>query len=197
MPRRGGTQAKGRVRIIAGAARGRQLSVTRKERDVRPTPDRVREALFSILGERCVGARVVDLCAGSGALGLEALSRGAESTLFIERDRRVAEVLQENVERVGLTGATVAVRDARKLLQELAGTDARFDLCFLDPPYRQQLVLPIARALVEGHLLAPGARIAVDHPAETLPTIPGLIVTDQRTYGTVTVTLFAEEEAGD
>lgn len=182
------------MRIIAGAARGRPLAVTRKGCDVRPTPDRVREALFSILGERCHGARVVDLCAGSGALGLEALSRGAESVLFVELDRLVAEVLKENIKRVGLPGATVAVRDAPKLLRELAETDSAFDLCFVDPPYKQQLVLPIAMAIVEGRLLAPGGLIIVDHPTATLPTgVPGLTLTDQRTYGTVTVTLFAEE----
>src|SRR5688500_5845100 len=121
-----------RMRIIAGTLGGRRLQAPAGD-DTRPTADRVREALFSILGPPPEGARVLDLCAGAGGLGLEALSRGAASAVFVDADRRAIEALRANIEALGV-GATSQVHkgDARTQLRKLAGP---FDWVFADPPY--------------------------------------------------------------
>lgn len=121
------------TRIVAGVARGRRLAVP--PRGTRPTTDRVREALFNVLAVRrdFDGLRVLDLYAGSGALGLEALSRGAASVLFVDSDRRAAEVIGRNIEAVGLPGATVRRGAVATVLA--AGAPAPMDLVLADPPY--------------------------------------------------------------
>ena len=121
------------TRIIAGAAGGRRIAVP--PRGTRPTSDRVREALFSALvaGPGLGGAAVLDLCAGSGALGLEALSRGAAHALFVESDRRAADVLRRNVAALGLSGAVVRVATAAAVLAVPA--ERRYDVVLVDPPY--------------------------------------------------------------
>ena len=121
------------TRIVAGVAGGRRLNVP--PRGTRPTTDRVREALFNVLAVRrdFDGLRVLDLYAGSGALGLEALSRGAVSALFIDNDRRAAEVIGRNVEALGLPGATVRRAPVAAVLA--AGAPVPMDLVFADPPY--------------------------------------------------------------
>ncbi len=121
------------TRIIAGRAGGRRIAVPAG--GTRPTSDRVREALFSALtvDPGLDGAAVLDLCAGSGALGLEALSRGAEHALFVEADRRASAVLRRNVEALDLPGATVRAASAATVLSGAA--DRRYDLVLVDPPY--------------------------------------------------------------
>lgn len=119
------------MRIVAGAAKGRRLTVPSV--GVRPTPDRVREALFSSLAGIMVDATVLDLFAGSGALGLEALSRGAAHVSFVEHDPKTAETLRANIDAVGINGATVHVQPAQRFL--LSAVKARFDLALLDAPY--------------------------------------------------------------
>lgn len=126
------------MRIIAGRAKGRRL-VGPPSDTTRPLTDRVREALFSSLGPSVSGARVLDLYAGVGSIGLEALSRGAESATFVERDRRVAAVLRKNVDSVGL-GGRVVVGDVNRFLEDEKG---QVDLAFVDPPY----ALPLASVL--------------------------------------------------
>ena len=129
------------TRIVAGLARGRRLAVPRGE-VTRPTSDRAREALFSTVDGLVPlqGAHVLDLYAGSGALGLEALSRGASHALFVEADARVARTLRENVDSVGLAGATALVNTAQKVaLAEpagVSGAQSPYNIVFADPPYR-------------------------------------------------------------
>ncbi|MDG2124071.1 MAG: 16S rRNA (guanine(966)-N(2))-methyltransferase RsmD, partial [Verrucomicrobiales bacterium] len=119
------------MRVIAGESGGVPLKVPKTV--TRPTADRVREAVFSILAERVVGARVLDVFAGSGALGIEALSRGAESAVFVEQNRGACEVLRGNLEKTGLVGwAGVVCGDALKCVGKLG---REFDLVFADPPY--------------------------------------------------------------
>ncbi|MDH5372871.1 MAG: 16S rRNA (guanine(966)-N(2))-methyltransferase RsmD, partial [Acidimicrobiia bacterium] len=118
------------MRIIAGHAKGRRLR-SPHGLATRPMMDRVREALFSSLGARIPGSRVLDLYAGSGSLGLEALSRGAESSVFVEQGRAALDALRENVEMIGLDGVVVAV-DVASFLRS---TPEQFDVVFVDPPY--------------------------------------------------------------
>lgn len=152
------------VRIVAGVAGGRRLGVP--PRGTRPTTDRVREALFNVLAVHrdFDGLRVLDLYAGSGALGLEALSRGAISALFIDNDRRAAEVIGRNVEALGLPGATVRRASVAAVLA--AGAPAPMDLVFADPPY--DVAALEVRQVIDGLCrygwVAPGCVVMVERP---------------------------------
>lgn len=172
------------TRIVAGAAGGRRLAVP--PRGTRPTTDRVRESVFNVLAARLDfdGLRVLDLYAGSGALGLEALSRGAESALFVESDRRAAEVINGNIATVGLPGATVRRGSVATVL---AGAGTPMDLVFADPPYE------VAGAEVQAMLdslgrhgwAVPGTVVVVERPASApeLTWPDGWAVWPARRYG--------------
>jgi 16S rRNA (guanine966-N2)-methyltransferase len=177
------------VRIVAGVAGGRRLVVP--PRCTRPTSDRVREAVFSALQARrnLDGTRVLDLYAGSGALGLEALSRGAAHVRFVESDRRVAAVLRNNVAALGLGGAEVTVGDVPTVLRGDPG--AGYDLVFADPPYAldEPAVDGVLRALVCGGWLESAALIVVERAARAaLPAWPeGVLELMNRRYGDTAV----------
>jgi 16S rRNA (guanine966-N2)-methyltransferase len=164
------------VRVVAGEFRGRRLAAPRGTR-TRPTADRVREALFSMLGD-VSGARVLDLYAGSGALGIEALSRGAHSAVFVERDPRAVAVIERNLASLGLEEQVVR-QDAVRFLARAEGT---FDLVFCDPPYdaASRMTGPLAE-----HLPArtrEGARIVTESDKRTPLELPLPLLTE-RTYG--------------
>ena len=164
------------MRVVAGEFKGRRLHTPRGAR-TRPTADRVREALFSMLGD-VTGARVLDLYAGSGALGIEALSRGAESALFVERDRQALAVLRRNLEVVGAE-AEVRSQDA---LRFIAHPDGVFDLVFCDPPYDDapRVAAPLSKALPA--MLGEDARIVTESDKRN-PLILPLPLVIERTYG--------------
>jgi len=151
------------LRIIGGKHRGRRLRFPPGV-EIRPTPDRVRETLFNWLQPRISGARVLDLFAGSGALGLEALSRGAAHVTFVEKDRRAAAAIDALAREWQEPGATVETADALAWLVRAAVTPP-FDIVFLDPPYDAELLSAAAAALAAGGRLAPEARIYVEHRA--------------------------------
>jgi 16S rRNA (guanine966-N2)-methyltransferase len=150
------------VRIIAGRLGGRRIRVP-EAGEVRPTPERVREALFSILADRLLGASVLDLYAGSGALGLEAISRGADRVVSVESDRRVEAVLRANVEALGV-GASVRVlrADVRTAVERLLGSQS-FDLVLADPPYASDETA-LLEGLVACSRLEPGGWVVVERP---------------------------------
>jgi 16S rRNA (guanine966-N2)-methyltransferase len=164
------------VRVVAGEFRGRRLQAPRGAR-TRPTADRVREALFSMLGD-VSGARVLDLYAGSGALGIEALSRGAESALFVERDARAAAAIERNLASLGLDEPVVR-QDAVRFLARAKGT---FDLVFCDPPYdaASRLGGPLAERLPA--LTPEGARIVTESDKRRPLELPFPLLVE-RTYG--------------
>jgi 16S rRNA (guanine966-N2)-methyltransferase len=174
------------MRIVGGALRGRALNAP-LSRAIRPTSDRLRESVFDILkhafDDPVAGAQVVDLFAGTGALGLEALSRGAARALFIDDGAEARALLRANVEALGLGGVTrVFRRDATKLGAAPAGE--AFSLAFLDPPYGKGLATPALRALIEGGWLAKDAIVVVEDSAEALIELPvGLTQEDSRRYG--------------
>jgi 16S rRNA (guanine966-N2)-methyltransferase len=165
------------VRVVAGLYRGRPLKAP-PGTDTRPTADRVREALFSILGP-VDGLAVLDLFAGSGALGIEALSRGAASATFVERDRRAAAVIEANLAALGAEGEVVAT-DAVRWLGEPPVTG--FDLVLLDPPYdsAERLARPLS-GLLPG-VVAANARIVTESDKRN-PLTLDLPLADERTYG--------------
>lgn len=180
------------MRIIGGKFSGRAL-VAPKGRETRPTADRVRESVFNILAHRegftFEGARVIDLFAGSGALGLEALSRGASFCLFVETDAAARGAIRDNVEALGLFGATrVHRRGADALGEKPAGVGGPFSLAFLDPPYGKDLCAPALRALRAGGWLAPAALTIVEQGKDESPVAAdGFEEVDRRTYGAAQV----------
>ena len=165
------------MRVVAGEFRGRRLQAPRG-RSTRPTADRVREALFSMLGD-VSGARVLDLYAGSGALGIEALSRGAASAVFVERDAAAVAAIRRNLEAVGAGAADVRRQD---VLRFLAAAKDRFDLVFADPPYdsARRLSAPLSAALPA--VLDENALIVTEASKRT-PLELTLPLARERTYG--------------
>jgi 16S rRNA (guanine966-N2)-methyltransferase len=149
---------KGRIRIIGGAYRGRRIEVPARA-DLRPTPDRVRETLFNWLGQRLEGLRCLDLFAGSGALGFEAASRGAANVVMVENDRAVFSSLKKTCETIGARQVDLVLADA---FDYVAKSEQRFDVVFLDPPFRQNALPTLLERLPER--LAPGARVYLEAP---------------------------------
>ncbi len=179
------------MRIIGGEKKGSAIRSPRG-RDTRPTTDRVREAIFNIIahGEAfppLTGARVLDLFAGSGALGLEALSRGAAFALFVDTDSSARAAMRENLMRLNLQGqAKIWRRDATKMGR--CAPMQPFDVVFLDPPYGQGLTTPALASLLEGGWLKPGALVVAEESTRTPFTPPrGFSLADERTYGDTAV----------
>jgi 16S rRNA (guanine966-N2)-methyltransferase len=160
--------APGRIRIIGGSLRNSRLDVPDLQ-GLRPTPERVRETLFNWLAPMLAGVQALDLCAGTGALGIEALSRGAAAVRFVERDARAAMALRENLQRLKAEGGTVTVADA---LAFLDGAPSPFGLVFLDPPFAADLWDALARRLEANGWLAAQAWIYVESPRDTVPALP-------------------------
>ena len=177
------------TRVIAGAAGGRRLAVP-PGNGTRPTSDRAREGLFStwqsLLGSPLEGERVLDLYAGSGAVGLEALSRGASHTLLVEADARAARVIRENVRSLGLPGAEVRAGKAEQIIQSPAPVEP-YDLVFLDPPYRvtDHDLREILLTLRTEHWLAPEALVTVERSTRggEFQWPPGFDAVKARRYG--------------
>ncbi|HTV87084.1 MAG TPA: 16S rRNA (guanine(966)-N(2))-methyltransferase RsmD [Dyella sp.] len=160
--------APGRIRIIGGHLRNSRLDVPDLP-GLRPTPERVRETLFNWLAPTMAGVRALDLCAGTGALGIEALSRGAQSVQFVEPQAASADALRANLARLKAQEGEVACVDAAHFLQRAA---TPFGLVFLDPPFALQLWSPLALRLEQGGWLAPAAQVYVECPRETTPAMP-------------------------
>ncbi len=165
-PTSSGEAGQGSLRIIGGQWRRRRLMFP-DEPGLRPTADRVRETLFNWLQPDVAGARCLDLFAGSGACGLEALSRGASSVVFVERNRRVVAAIRQNLELLAAEGASVINADVMQwLLSGQSGTGASamaFDLVFLDPPYDADLLPGACRKLDNSGMLAAGAKIYLEN----------------------------------
>ena len=168
------------MRIVAGRFGGRRL-VAPAGAATRPTSDRVREALFSVLGDAVRDARVLDLFAGSGALGLESISRGAASAVFVDRSERAVAAVRANLDALGIE-ADVRRMDARTALRTASARGEAYDLVFLDPPYRRAAGLGRELSDALPGLLAPGARV-VSESDRRAPLELALACTDERRYG--------------
>jgi 16S rRNA (guanine966-N2)-methyltransferase len=174
------------MRVIAGAHRGRALQAPRG-RETRPTSDRVREALFSILGD-VSGLAVLDLFAGSGALAIEALSRGAAAATLVDRSRTAIATIERNLESLGID-AEVARADAVGWCEQAKQHARQYDLVFLDPPYRHGSVLGATLTAALDGVLAPGARVVAEsHRRDPLGL--GLHLLDERRYGDTLIRIY-------
>jgi 16S rRNA (guanine966-N2)-methyltransferase len=179
------------MRITGGQFRGRTLFAPQDAR-VRPTADKVRQAVFNILahnefdgGFSLEGARVLDLFAGTGALGIEAISHGGKFCLFVDDSAEGRALIRKNVEALQLTGSTkIWRRDATTLGPMPVGSSGPFDLVFLDPPYRKGLLPPALSSLIEGGWLSPGAVLVAESETEEDEGLPcEFCLLDQRAYG--------------
>lgn len=188
-------------RVIAGSARGLRLAAPGE--GTRPLGDRVKQTLFAILEPDLPGARFLDVFAGSGAAGIEALSRGAAEATFVERDRSAARVIQANLERTVLASrGRVVVADALAWLTRQAAADtpaaageAAFDVVFVDPPYGEPAALEAAVTLA-GEIVRPGGRLVAKHHWRTrLPDALGLLASERdRRFGETALTFFRRSE---
>jgi 16S rRNA (guanine966-N2)-methyltransferase len=178
------------LRITGGSARGRKLAAPRSD-VIRPTCDRVREALFNIIGQRIVGSRVLDLFAGTGAIGIEALSRGASFALFVDLSLEAGHLIEANLRtcisqpHAAFASLNLATTLHLHSLRAKMAPGACFDLVFMDPPYQKNLAQRVLAMVETTDILAKGALVVVEeHRRVTLPaTVASLILIDHRRYG--------------
>ena len=186
------------MRIIGGQARGRQIRLPAGCR-IRPTADRVKESLFDIL-HPVEGAYFLDMYAGSGNVGLEALSRGARGSVFVEKDLRLADAVRKNLRLLGFEGrGEVIAAGAQQGLRRLGKRGERFDILFADPPYDEDILPEILRCLEGAEVLAENGIIVLQHsvredPKESLPQT--LVMADQRRYGDTLLSFLKKIDRG-
>ncbi|HUS30407.1 MAG TPA: 16S rRNA (guanine(966)-N(2))-methyltransferase RsmD [Kofleriaceae bacterium] len=178
------------MRIVGGDLRGRVLQAP-AGMDTRPTSEKVREAIFNILPD-VTGLEVLDLFAGSGALGLEALSRGAEFATFVEKSRGAATVLKDNIAKLGLANQTKVVTGDAIALSAKPLAQRPYMLVFLDPPYKSDLAVRAAKSLSTHRLLTDDAIVVIEHDRIHAPPdqLESLLRTDERKYGDTMVSFF-------
>lgn len=182
------------VRVVAGKYRGLKLSVP-PGLDVRPTADKVKEALFSILGDRVFGAKVVDCFSGSGALGIEALSRGAEAVLFVESASVALNTLRENLDRLpGEHRGHLLVADAFRPQRWNLPSPA--DIVLADPPYKESAGDRFLAGLEPGVTVSPSGLVVIEHEREVTPADPQWYLQDSRQYGGTSLSFFASQARG-
>ena len=180
------------MRIVAGKFKGRRLK-TPKGSEVRPTADRVKESLFRIFGERVVDADFLDLCAGTGSIGLEALSQGARSATFVDSNYHSVRIIESNLEMCGFDRKQPHVKlihlDARKALARLGRHRAKFDLIYFDPPYASKIYESCVKQIAETDLLSPTGMLIIEHRTVQEPDwteslmLDELILSRQERYG--------------
>ena len=185
------------MRVIGGHDRGRRLRAPRGLA-TRPTADRVRVTLFDVLGPTVAGARVLDLFAGTGAVGIEALSRGAARVVLVERDQAALRALRANLAALGAprAAARVLAGDVLRVLPELGAQEGPFDLVFIDPPYATALAARTLEGLGATRICRAGTEVIVQHSTRTtLPTVPGLTPYRRpRQFGDTALTFLRAEE---
>jgi 16S rRNA (guanine966-N2)-methyltransferase len=183
-------RAKAQIRIIAGSLKGRRLA-SPDWPGLRPTSDRLRETLFNVLADTVVGARVLDAFAGTGAVGIEAISRGAVHVTFVERDPRAVDLIAGNLARCGVTGGYTILR-AVLATADPAGLRAAFEVAFLDPPYA---MAPGEAIEAVAAMVAPGGRLVIEHARRSvLPaSIAGVVRTRTLTAGDSALSFYGHD----
>jgi len=184
------------MRVITGSARGVRLQ-TPDGMQTRPTADKVKEALFSIIQFEIEGRRILDLFAGTGQLGIEALSRGAKHCVFVDERADAVKLVQENLRRTRLEGLAQVIRS--DYLAYLASARGPFDVIFLDPPYAEKFLENSLRKISEIDILSRGGIIICERPTEkaSLRPIPGYSCSKDYRYGKTFLTVFRKEESAE
>lgn len=185
------------MRIVGGSCKGRRLA-SFKGMSIRPTSDKVREAIFNILPREFPFKKVLDLFAGTGAMGIEALSRGAEEVVFVDIDQHSVSVIKKNLEACGLD-AKIFKRDTESAIRQLVKFNETFDLIFIDPPYQASLIDDTLKALDTGRLLNAGGFIVAETSkrAPVKAELKDLSLIDERKYGDTLVYFFINREDKD
>lgn len=185
------------MRIIAGEAKGRRIKAPRG-RATRPMRDFVREAVFSMLGPRTGGARVLDLFAGSGSLGLEALSRGAARAVFVDYAKEPTRIIQENLDMLGMSEKGKVIKaEVLDYLRKARSSELPYDLIFIDPPYRIDLKYrqEMLKRIAAGGFIAPSAVVIIEAPLRSEPpqSSAGMIFSERRKYGETVVDIYVSK----
>ena len=183
------------MRIIAGKFKGRKLTGL-KGRKIRPTSDRIREALFSILSHKVENALVLDLFAGTGAFGIEALSRGAAKSFFVDKSEQAIEIIKKNLELLNIKEeAEVFLHDACTVIDSKITFDHKFDLIFMDPPYNRGFILNLFENVDLLSIIKDNSIIIAEHSVreDKLEKVSGLDLYDRRTYGETLISFFRKD----
>ncbi|MCZ8512471.1 16S rRNA (guanine(966)-N(2))-methyltransferase RsmD [Paenibacillus filicis] len=183
------------MRVISGSAKGRPLKAV-PGMGTRPTTDKVKEAVFSMIGPYFDGGRVLDLFAGTGGLSIEALSRGMEQAVLTDVDKKAIDTIRHNLEATGLSKqAEVYRNDAERAMKALARRGLKFDLVFLDPPYKMKVILGLMELLEELGLLEERSYVVMEHDAEDRYEEPvgALSCTRRAEYGDTAITIYRRE----
>ena len=187
------------LRVIGGEAKGRKLNILKGD-SVRPTTDRVKEALFNILREKIIGAEVLDLFAGVGSLGIEALSRGAKRAVFVDKRAACARIIRKNLARLDFHNrAEVYQEEVGPVVKRLAQREREFNLVFVDPPYGSDLAEETLGNLMERHIVEDKGIVMVEHHRKRImpKEIGGLkLVRDER-YGDTSLSFYRAEKSTD
>lgn len=188
------------MRVISGSARGRRLNAPQDHR-IRPTSDRIKEALFSIIISLCgdiSGFRVLDIFCGTGSLGIEALSRGAASAVFVDNHRNSISLVRANLESTGLASkGEVIVAEASASLERIAVMGLKFDLVLADPPYNKGMPLTLLTGLISLDLLAEGGVVVIETSShEGLQEMDGFTLFNRRVYGDTALSFYSSTNRG-
>lgn len=176
------------MRIISGSRRGHKL-LEFEGRDVRPTTDRVKEAMFNLIQGFCPGSKCLDMFAGSGALSLEAVSRGAEKAVLLDKDKKSIDIIKKNVQSLDFTDRC-EVRN-EDCFDYAKRTSEKFDIIFLDPPYNKGFIEPVLSAIVENELLSEGGIVILESDnTDFKMDFQGLEILKQRRYGRTYITIY-------
>lgn len=183
------------MRVVSGKCKGHPLKAV-PGATTRPTTDKVKESIFNIIGPYFEGGIVLDLFAGSGGLGIEALSRGMDSAVFVDREYKAISTVRSNLETCGLLEqAEVYKNDSERALKALIKREISFDLIVLDPPYKKQKLISILTTIYENHLLSKEGLIICEHSNDVeLPEkVGGLLRWKQESYGMITISIYNEQ----
>ncbi|HNV87193.1 MAG TPA: 16S rRNA (guanine(966)-N(2))-methyltransferase RsmD [Candidatus Omnitrophota bacterium] len=184
------------MRVIAGALKGRKLSFP-KTREIRPATDRVKETIFNVLGQDLTGLAVLDLFAGVGSLGIEALSRGARRATFAESNPLAADYIEKNLNALGLASrAQILKTSAEKAIQMISGRDEKYDIIFIDPPYSKGFVKNTLLHLDQSDILSPHGWLVIEHiKHETPPAIATASLYRTNKYGVTRLSFYCRVES--
>lgn len=184
------------MRVVSGSCKGKGLKAV-PGNSTRPTTDKVKEAIFNMIGPYFDGGIGLDLFAGSGGLGIEALSRGLDKVIFVDRDVKAIQIIQENIHSCGLDEVVEVYRnDAQRAIKAITKRDITLDYIFLDPPYKHQQLVKLLELINEHRLLTPSGAIVCEHSSniELPDKVGGFVKVKHEKYGIIAVTIYVLEE---